>query len=445
MDIKKNRTALAYTIAPTLFICILIIAYFFQPQIHYAYLANWALVAIILIMILSPFGSRRLSATPTEKPRYPIVNWLFHIIALQACLLTVFLGICDVVGRSTTINTPVQNSLFADTLSNYLMHYGLIPWTLFAITAIGMAYQSYVKDRDGYLSEILQPLIKSPPHHVVGLIVNISAKLATQIALATTFVMMILLLANFITNENITLIHGFQPNTLLLTIAIFILCLIPAFKRFLHFMLNGKIPIFASLLMICALFSVVLIVLSVVLQGIKGDTNVPGIIKKMENFNWKTCWIIFATSWWLSWAPIVGAHLGKICRGYSIRTSLIGCLIFPLFISIIAWSLQISDFSVSHHHPTFDLILALIGFTGLLMMMTNSTSLPMLILSYLPAGDLFKSRDHLDFFRRTFIVTAAIIYLYLPAGINLLYLFVFSLTGMAIVFAFLSALMLFQK
>lgn len=436
MKIVKPRQDLLFTLGPILLFTFFVFAYWLRPQVLATLHCNWLVLVCAAILIITPWGNRKLIAESHEKPRNSPLLWLAQIAGLQLCLLGLYLGISSVAQHNINGITPNPTTLFGDTLHLLLSQYALLPWTLYTFMALAMGYCSYCRNENAYASTTLFPLFKSDVQQTFGLIINSLAKQATTIVFATTFAFISLMFAYSVIGTHFNLTTGFHSATMFTTITLLILFFLPPVKKRLHRALNGTILIALALMILCIIFAGIIVLLSLLFQGLTQNTvDLPNFIQKIIAKDWHTSWLLFSVAWWIGWTPLMGALFARISRGYSVRQIIAATLLLPAALTV---------FTFHPILPVFEVILGGAGFIGLLIAITQHDTLPMMMLSYLPARDQFKHRDHQAYFLRIMQLAAATLYLYLPGGIGLAYLLIFMLAMPAYILGMLAVIAFFK-
>jgi len=422
--LKTHQTLLIITTCALLLLG-LIALLFFTPFIHAAFNSYWFLLVSALLLMLSPFGRIRLAASNDTEPQYTFWRWLSRIVILELSIIAIFYGICHLSGYALPVYTTQHSSLFRNSLYYSLIHLGLFPFTAFALMACAFGYLSYCCKKDGYISATLTSVIKTEVDDPLGLIVNTSGRAATMFALSSTLTFMSLLLLNAITPHK--LLVSFTGFNLIPLITVFILVALIFNKKFNHqiYTLNTKKQIQPRIIIFC--FTILLsIALLILILFFSGHSNIvlktPILIKSLLKNGWNTVWQIFASLWWLSWAPIAGIVIAKISRGYKIREVFLATLALPFLMSLILFLLQTTHFTI-HSYRIFNvigIIIPIIGFLCILVFGASKKSFSMAMQTYLPKLDQIKYRSQDRFIRKILQFSALMLYCYLASGITIL-------------------------
>lgn len=424
----KSYRQWVYIIGIPLFAIGGIILYFPSVAIQ-IFKLHWLSLLTLLIILCSPRRRNlRLASTESEPPRYTRASWLLQIFILQLSFFAVFLGICVCCGVSAPVNTTAHTGLFAETMHKTLISQGLFPWGFYTIIAILMGKYAYCRREDAYLATTLGPLASNP---LLKISINFSARVLTLTAFGVTICLLSLLWASM--GSVYPIITGFYLTSLLLTIILLLLSFTRLFRRNLTKALDSNIPLAPSLFLITIILAAVIWLLNGFLAPwTHVKMAAPTILGHWLNYNWRDLWLIFANSFWILWAPLMGITLARISRGYKIKEIIAGILVLPLIAGLIFYFTQNIQWDIS---PIYAGLIAAAGLVILFVFTLGKKSIPSFILSYLPRQDHYKFRSY----RRTLVRLAqcviGILFIYLPGGIyvtNLL-VFTFALCAIAII------------
>src|SRR3990167_6410875 len=139
MKYIKARKDIALIVGPLLLL-IGILLFCFCPQ-HVLTFFNvfWLCCALAIFLIITPYGNKRLqnkAISGTAPLRWSY--WFFSILLLEITLIGLYLGISNIAGNLFLVNTTLHPTLFLVSTKTELLHFGLFPWSLYAIIAVGM-------------------------------------------------------------------------------------------------------------------------------------------------------------------------------------------------------------------------------------------------------------------------------------------------------------------
>ncbi|MEH6584159.1 MAG: BCCT family transporter [Halioglobus sp.] len=211
-------------------------------------------------------------------------------------------------------------------------HWSFIPWSLYAIAAVPVAYMLYVKERptlrisaacEGVLTtekrRRLNPVIDTLV--IIGLIGGAGTSLGLGVPLVSAFVSSLMGV----------------PDTLLTRLAVLAFWTL-IFGTSVYRGLNKGIRILSDINIILA----VLILLFILVVGptvfiLTLSANSLGLM--LNNFVYMSFWLdpieargfpeawtLFYWAWWISYAPMMGLFFGRISRGRTIRQLVLGVI-----------------------------------------------------------------------------------------------------------------------
>lgn len=428
MKYAKAHTKLLYGISLVVAIVSFLLIEFATPYVINAFYAHWAVLLVVLLFCVIPFGNKKLSAHINETPRYDVWHWLLRLLLLQLSLFFIFLGIALVFSYWLPVKANAYPTTIPQTFQTFLKKDGLLPWAIYALYAVGLGVMAYIKNQEGHSGDLLLPVFHKKHGSLLSNALNLQARSAVLIAIATTFAFMVLLFTTAVLPQTKYSLIGFHIKTLIIIFALVLFGFTTPFKKVMKVLLIPKIPLY-----ITTASTLIILALSIWIWneflGHLGESTVtiPKLIEWLQRKNTMQLWILFSAAWWIGWAPLIAAHIARISRGYRVRSVLLATLFLP-FLFTLLFIIFPSVLPIFQRFPLVTSILALISFVYLLKILTEKTVLPMMIRSYLPKQDSYKRRDHYFYFRKLFQLTFIIIYLYLPAGMSVTILLTFTLT-----------------
>lgn len=427
MKYIKPRHDIALIINPIHFIIGFILFFSFSFAILDFFHAFWICIFCSLIFIFSALGNRVLAENKQnaeKKMRWP--TWLLCIIAVEIGLYCIYAGISLLCGKLFLINTISHNHLFADSIKTQLLQYGLFPWSLYGLFAVGMGITAYHKKSDAFMSDIIKPITKSSSRQWIGLVANIAARRGTLFGLSVTFVMMLFLLLSIFISLPAHIPHDFYPTALLTSLVLITLSLSNKLKHTVDRVFSRFIPMQFSIPLVTALLALLILIIGIFISGLGfmfGKPTEPPVISKWIAFDWKTSWMIFSVLWWAFLTPMIANLFVRISHGYSVRSLLIATLIFPLCITLYL-HLDTSSHQIQFSSETIS-ILSVMAFFILFPILMQHDYVGSVANAYFPKLGVKKHRDSLPFFRLAMQFTLIATYLFMVIGINAISLLLF--------------------
>lgn len=442
MKYIKPRHDIALIINPIHLIIGFILFSSFSLAVLDFFQAFWICVVCCLILIFSSLGNHILAENKNhvgKKMRWP--TWLLCIVSIEIGLYLIYAGISLLCGKLFLINTVSHDHLFVNSIKTQLLHYGLFPWGLYGLLAVGMGITAYHKKSDAFMSDIIKPITKSSSRQWIGLTANIAARRATIFGLSVTLMMMTFLLLSIFISLPAHIPYAFYPAALLTSLVLLTLALTNKLKYYTGRIFSRAIPIQFSIPVVTALLALLILATGIFISGLGSLFSKPiepPLISKWIALDWKTSWMIFSVLWWAFLAPMIASLFARISHGYSVRNMLIATLIFPLCMTLYLHmhaSSQIFSFS----SETIS-ILSVIAFFILFSILLQHDYVGCVANAYFPKFGIKKNRDSLPFFHLTLQFTLITSYLFLVIGINAISLLLFVTVFLLLLILLLAAI-----
>ncbi len=427
MKYIKARKDLLYILNPLLIILGIYLFCYFPHAITPCFYAFWIAAVVALFLIISPYGNQRFIQKNRDADQ-PLSwrPWFFYILLLELTLYGIYCGISFIDGQAFPINGPINTALFSQSLQTQLLQYGLFPWSLYGVIAIGMGVLAYREQTDAYFSNLMKPFTKQEPDGGWSLLFNIGCRRLTLFGLGTTLLFMIFLIMSFVTSPTIHLAYGFQTSALLTTLFLFAATFSKLVNRYVKRLFSRHISTIISFPLLCLVLALITLLLSAVTTEISKHTSMqaaPEFITTWIAYNRSSAWSIFSVMWWICLTPIVSGFIIRVSKGYKIRHILLGVLALPVAISVYFLFFSQTVLTVS---PMLIKTLSLLSFLIVLPLLVNHANASNAIVSYFPKDGIIKQRDQQPFFVRLTQLTIIGLYFYLVIGINGVSLFLFA-------------------
>lgn len=278
-----------------------------------------------------------------DKPEYSTFSWFAMLFCAGMGVGLVFWGISEPMTHYLAPdNMAGQTKEAADfAIRASFMHWGIHPWSAYAVVGMGLAYFKYRKKLPGLISSILSPIFGvDVKDKWIGILVDILAVFATIAGIVTSLGLGVLQISAGL--ERIFSI----PNQV--STQVIIICLVTAI--FIWSSVSGLDKGIKMLSNCTLVLSVVLLAL-VFLIGPKLDmlnNMVNGVGGYFQNFlsdslsistygdkSWVENWRVFYWAWWIAWAPFTGLFIARISKGRTIKEFVLGVVVAPTVFSII--------------------------------------------------------------------------------------------------------------
>lgn len=309
-------------------------------------------VLVCLYLIVSPYGKVRIGGTEA-KPDYSYLGWFSMLFAAGMGIGLMFYGVSEPLSHygaaygGTSVGADGLRTDWAplgaaagDTLAAErlgmaatIYHWGLHPWAIYAVLALGLALFSFNKGLPLTVRSVFYPLLGERVWGWPGHIIDILAVFATMFGLATSLGLGASQAAaglNYLfdvpagTTTQVLLVIGITAIALMSVLA----GLDAGVKRLSQ--------INMTLATILLLFVILVGPTLAIVTGFFGNLlayiqNLPGLSNPIgrEDANFSQGWTAFYWAWWISWSPFVGMFIARVSRGRTVREFMISVLLIP--------------------------------------------------------------------------------------------------------------------
>jgi len=317
-----------------------------------------SLLVLCVVLAAGPWGRLRLG-TDHEKPEFGTGSWLAMLFAAGMGSGLVFWGLAEPL--SHYVNPPPgledETSRQAMAFAATFFHWGLHAWAIYAMAGLAIAWFSYrfgaAESPSGTLQAGLGGLLPKSGLQRLGALADAVAIFAVVFGVAAALANGTILLHEGLGRASgRVLVQSAAYGIILLSMAVvFIVSARSGLRRGIRWLSSGNI-ILAALFM--------LLVYSAG-SGSAGPTALlqtlwegswqylqllPGWSVQVqtqmqdggESRSWAHGWTITYLLWWIAWAPFVGVFIARISRGRTIRSFLMGVLLFPVLFSMLWFS-----------------------------------------------------------------------------------------------------------
>ncbi|MEB7754885.1 BCCT family transporter [Staphylococcus pseudoxylosus] len=303
-------------------------------------------VAFCLFLMFSKFGNIRLG-NDKDQPEYKTLSWIAMLFSAGMGVGLVFWGIAEpislystpITGKGSTVQSANQAMTFS------FFHWGLHPWSLFGIVALGLSYFHFRKKLPFAISSLFYPLLGNRIYHPLGKTVDVLSIFITAVGVASTFGLSVIQISNGLNAQ--WGVPATIPTQLFLIFIATLLFLISSWSgldRGIKFLSNINMIIMVFLALFLILVGPITQIIEIFFSSIsRYITQIIPMSLRLEPFNdkannWIGNWTIFFWAWWTTWAPFVGSFIARISKGRTIRQFVLGVLLVPSLISFVWFS-----------------------------------------------------------------------------------------------------------
>lgn len=308
-------------------------------------------VLLCIFLIFSPLGRVRLGGTEA-KPDFTYLGWFSMLFAAGMGIGLMYFGVSEPLTHFSTslAGTSLEDGLRTDWaplagamgdveearrlgMAATIFHWGLHPWAIYAILALGLAVFSFNKGLPLTIRSIFYPLLGERVWGWPGHLIDILAILATLFGLATSL--------GFGASQaaaGLNYLFGIPEGTtteILLVVGITAIALVSVLAG-----LEAGVKRLSEINMLLAVILLAfVIIVGPTLALVTGFfSNLVAYIEYLpqlanpvgrEDTNFVHGWTAFYWAWWISWSPFVGMFIARVSRGRTVREFLISVLLIP--------------------------------------------------------------------------------------------------------------------
>jgi glycine betaine transporter len=326
---------------------------FFINNFGWSYLLLVAgFVLFCFIIAMSKFGNIRLGKDD-EEPEFSLLAWFAMLFAAGMGIGLVFWGVAEPMFHYATPphTEPQTPQAAADAMRIAFFHWGLHPWSCYAVVALVLGYFQFRKGTPGLFSWTVAPLVGE--RHVKGGLgkgIDALAIVVTLFGVANSLGM-----GAMQVSTGLNKLYGVPNNNTIAIIIIVVVTVLYIFSAVTGVDKGIKILSTTNMIMAFGLMALILIcgptiyILESLIESL-GDyfqnivkfsffMDTAKITENRVGYDWMGSWTVFYWAWWLVWAPFVGAFIARISRGRTIREFVFGALLAPTLLCAIWFSI----------------------------------------------------------------------------------------------------------
>ena len=226
------------------------------------------------------------------------------------------------------------------------LHWGVNAWAIYAIVGLSAAYISYRRGRVPLMSAIVSGLWGGNSSSIPSRIIDALAIIATLFGTAASLGIGALQIA-----RGVEIVSGIGPtgNTIAMVIITVltigtIASAVSGVARGIRWLSNINMVLSVGLALFFFVVGPTVFLVNIIPGAI---TEYFGTLPDMLGANmaegedmqaFLSSWPTFYWAWWVSWAPFVGVFTAKISRGRTIRQFVLGVLLIPSSIIVLAFA-----------------------------------------------------------------------------------------------------------
>lgn len=292
----------------------------------YYIIVGVASIATLLLIAFSKYGKIRLGGESAKK-EHSNFSWAAMIFTSTMAADIIFFSLHEwIYYYSSASSTYLAHQSANQVASTYTMfHWGMIPWSFYLLPAVAYAFMQYNIKRDCYrLSHACYPLVKS---NWLLRVIDILGVVGLIVAVSTTFSLATPLMSSALASLlNI-------PNTAKLVIGMILLmgviyCIGTLFcVKGIAFIARFSYVVFGTLLGLVLVSGDTVFIVE---EGVASLGNLlqnqVGMSFFFSSDSFTQDWTIFYWAYWIAWSIATPFFIGKISKGRTIRSMLLGGL-----------------------------------------------------------------------------------------------------------------------
>lgn len=318
-----------------------------QENFSWLYLGTMLFFVLFSVLLaVSKYGKIRLG-DDDERPEYSTVSWFAMLFAAGMGIGLVFWGVAEPLSHYISPMKgiePMSEEAARFSIRSCFMHWGLHPWSCYAVMGLGLAYFQFRKKEPTLVSSLLKPTLGDKKStNWIKTAIDIFTVVLTVIGVATSFGMGCLQISSGLNH-----LFGIPDNQITwLILIIIITCIfmksaISGVGKGIKILSNTNLILFVCLMIMAFIIGPGSSILKMMFQGL-GDYVVhffPDSLRMSSegDSSWIQGWRVFYWAWWLSWAPFVGVFVARISKGRTIREFVIGAILVPTAVSTVWFS-----------------------------------------------------------------------------------------------------------
>jgi len=308
------------------------------------------MVLLLLVIALSRYGKIPLGLDG-EKPEYGTASWAAMLFGAGIGIGIIFFGPFEPLTYylSPRPGAPYDAGSIAamkGAIAQSALHWGINAWAIYAIVGLAVAYISFRRGRVPLMSAIVAGLWGGDSSSPASRVIDALAIIATLFGTAASLGIGALQIA-----RGVEIVGGLPPTgTALAMVIIGVLTLgtiasaVSGVARGIRWLSNINMMLALVLAVFIFVVGPTVFLMNIIPGAI---TEYFGTLPDMLGANMSegedmqtflSSWTTFYWAWWVSWAPFVGVFTAKISRGRTIRQFVLGVLLIPSSIIVLAFA-----------------------------------------------------------------------------------------------------------
>lgn len=312
---------------------------------------GWYYIIIVFVFLVfvvwlyfSPYGKIRLGPD-NSKPEFSKIGWISMLFAAGMGMGLIFWGVAEPIKHYTNPAKASPESLAAikEAMQYSFFHWGLHPWAIYIIFALGVAYFHFRKELPLAPRSLFFPLLGEKIYGWAGHFIDIFCTVGTLLGVATS-----LGLGAMQINSGLSDLTAIQ-NSIDSQVWIIVIITAAAVTSTISGVGKGIKYLSLANVGLMLLFLVFVLITGPTLYVVEIFTSTLGRylqdivsnslwIDLRPSVEWQSNWTIFYWGWWLSWCPFVGIFVARVSKGRTIKEFIFYVLIVPVLVTFLWFS-----------------------------------------------------------------------------------------------------------
>ena len=302
-------------------------------------------IGAALFFAFSRFGKIRIGGSDAQ-PEFSTPAWYAMLLSAGMGIGLMFWSVGEPMFHYAT-PSPMFNGIEPQSpeaaqaaMGVTYFHWGLHPWAIYAVVALGLAFFAYNRGLPLTIRSIFHPLLGNRIHGGWGNLIDVLSVLATLTGLATSLglgVKQVNAGLNYLFGLNIS------PEMQVLLIAVItgfaVMSVMAGLDGGVKRLSEWNMGLAGVLMIFLLIAGPSIYILSGFPQNMGFYlTHLAELSLWTETFresNWQGSWTVFYWAWWISWSPFVGMFIARISKGRSVREFVLGVMIVPTLLSFV--------------------------------------------------------------------------------------------------------------
>ncbi|SDY76014.1 BCCT family transporter [Tindallia californiensis] len=296
-----------------------------------------------LFLLFSKFGSIRLGGE-NAKPEYS--NWYWFAISLTAGIATgiLFWAIAEPIFHFMAPPEVLGLAAGSEAAAMFSMgisylHWSFVPYAMYGICGIGIAYAIYNMNLPYNVSSTLYPIFGKKTQTTVGAVVDNLCLFAMGGAVAA-----MLGVATLAIGAGLEVVFGISQSRMLwlaIMIVIVLSYVISSYtglNRGIKWLADKNSKLFIVMMGFVFIIGPTAFILDLGTQSLgyflQNFLTLATWTSPIEGSSWPQWWPVYYWAIWIAYAPLIGMFLARLAKGRTIRQFMLVNLILPSFFGI---------------------------------------------------------------------------------------------------------------